>query len=150
MALQYRKLVRDAIVSFLTANFNTTLAAVAPTYGITPFELDFSVTSQDFAVSRIEPGKIVENCQLLNFPAACLYTTDAVDEGEPYGLSFAGKLFAHLDFYVNDGAGAEGQNTEDLFDAIEDAALMVLGNPANAWPPGVLFQRKSEMQRQLH
>jgi hypothetical protein len=147
VALQYRKLVRDSILSLLTASFNSTLSALAGTYGITPFALDFSTSSIDFAVSHIEPSSI-ENCQFQTFPAGCLYTSDAVDEGEPHALSFAGKLFAHVDFYVRDREGAEGFNTEDLFDAIEDAALTVLKNPANAWPAGVLFQRQSEMSRE--
>jgi hypothetical protein len=148
MALLYRKKVRDAVLGFLTSSFNSTLASVAPTYGIPAFSLDFSPESSvDFAVSHIEPSNI-ETCRLTSFPAGCLYTSDVVDEGEPHSLSFAGKLFAHIDFYVRDREGAEGFNTEDLFDAIEDAALTVLGNPANVWPPGVLFQRKSEMSRE--
>jgi len=149
VALLYRKIVRDAIVAVLSAagtGFNDRLTASAETYGITPFPLDFSSASVNFAVSHIEPADI-EVCQLQAFPAACLYTTDAIDEGDPYSLSFAGKLFANVDFYVRDREGVEA-STEDFFDAIEDAALSALNNPANPWPAGVLFQRKSEMQRE--
>ena len=146
---QYRKKTRDAILSLLTANFNTTLAALASSYGITPFTLDFSAASINFAVSHIDENNI-ENCQIEWSSGVsvggCLYTSDALDENSVHALNFSGKLFANLDFFVRDRQGKEGFNTEDFFDCIEDAAMNVLNDPAS-YPPGVLFQRQSEMQR---
>lgn len=147
MALQYRKVVRDAVLGFLAANFNNALSGMGGIYGITPFELDFSDSSTNFAVSHIDPAKI-ERCQLTDFPAACLYTSEVQANGDVHAIQFSGKLMAHLDLYVRDREGAEGFNTEDLFDAIEDAAVSVLNNRSNHWPAGVIYSRMLNMNRE--
>jgi hypothetical protein len=147
MALQYRKTVRDAVLSLLQANFNTTLSGLAAAYGIDPFAIDFTSGSTNFAVSHIDPSNI-ERCQFTEFPAACLYTSDAADNGETKNMHFCGQVQAHIDFYVRDKDGVEGFDTESLFDAIEDAVLTLLNDQSNQWPAGVIFARNTRMQRQ--
>jgi hypothetical protein len=150
MALLYRKLVRDAILSLLSdpsTGFNPTLAALAGAYGISPFQIDFTGASGNFAISHIDKSNI-EHSQLLEFPGGCLYTTDAVDKGDPHGFYFAGAVMAHVVFFVRERQGVEGFNTEDPFDAIEDAVLSVVNRPGNQWPAGVAFQRQAEMSRE--
>lgn len=147
MALLYRKKVRDAVLGLLSANFNTVMEATATVYGVDPVVIDFTPGSPTFAVSHIDPSN-VEKCQFLQYPAACLYTSDVVDMGSPKQWEFSGKVMAHIDFYVRDREGVEGSNTEDLFDAIEDAVLQVLNSPANAWPAGVVFARNTQASRQ--
>jgi hypothetical protein len=151
--LVYRKIVRDAILAFLVQKFNAGITALAEVYQIEPFSLDFSPESENFAVSHIDPSNI-ETCQIqwgtgMNV-GGCLYTTEGLDTGIPRGFSFAGRVMANLDFYVRDRDGAEGFNTEDFFDAIEDAALGVLNNPANQWPAGVNCSRQSELGREFN
>lgn len=147
MALQYRKKVRDSILTLLTASFNSTLGTLAATYGITPFTIDFSSSSVNFAVSHIDPADI-ENCQFETYPAACLYTTEAINTGDPKQWNFSGKVMANLDFYVRDRNGAEGFDTESYFDAIEDSVLSILQNESNQWPGGVIYTRSLEMGRE--
>lgn len=145
MALLYRKKVRDAILSLLTTSFNSTLDTVCAAYGVDPFVLDFSDGSPNFAVSHIDPVNI-ENCQFQQFPAMCIYTTDAVDNGSPRALSFAGQLIANADIYLRYRDGAEGTNTEDIPDAIEEAFFTLLNTAT--WPAGVLFQRQTKLTRE--
>lgn len=151
MALLYRKIVRDAMVGFLDAGFNPTLEQLAPLYGITPFTIDFTDTSRNFVQAHIEAGDI-EQSPLYEFPAACLYTGEASDTGEPRGIPFTGPVIGHLDFFVRDRDGADLSRfrftREDFFDAIEDAAISVLNNPANRWPAGVIFARQTRMPRE--
>jgi hypothetical protein len=151
MALLYRKTARDFVLSLLAANFNPTLNDIAETYGITPFTLDFSTDSIDFAVSHIEPRDI-ETCQIQWSQGVsvggCLYTTDVVNKGDPKQWSIAAQMFVNLDFYVLERSGVEGFNTEDYFDAIEEAAVVVIQNLANQWPAGVVYSRRFEAARQ--
>ena len=150
MALQYRKKIRDAILSFLSnpaTGFNPTLNGLANIYGLTPFVIDWTGNSGNFAISHIDKGNI-EVCQLTDYPGACLYTTDVIDKGDPRGFSFSGKVMAHLVFFVREREGVEAFNTEDEFDAIEDAAVSVLNNAANQWPQGVIFARLTQMERE--
>lgn len=147
MSIAYRKVVRDAVLGILRATWNDTFNDVANDYGIAPFGIDFSGGSQSFAVAHIDPSRI-EASQLQIFPAACLYTTDATDNGDPHGFIFSGSVMANLDFYVRNREGIEPSDSESQFDAIEDAALMVLNDPSNQWPDGVIFARNSRMQRE--
>lgn len=147
MALQYRKVVRDAILQFLTAGFNDAMIANAVIYGITPFRIDFSTSSRNFAIAHIAPENI-EKSQLLEYPAGCLYTEAAQDTGIPRGLPFAGSVSACLDFFIRDRNGVEPFDSESFFDAIEDAVLTTLNNPALQWPVGVIFARQSVMHRE--
>ena len=148
MALQYRKRVRDAAVAFLAdpdTGFNPALQALASTYGILAFPIDFTAASRNFAQCFVEPDR-VEDSRLLDFPGVTVYTTEAEDVGEPRGIPYFGAVILAIDFYVRLREGAE-RNTEDLMDAVEDAVLLTLNNPDNVWPAGVLFGRKSKSVR---
>lgn len=146
MALWYRKRIRDAAVALLAASFNTKLQALAIDYGIVPFEIDWtSDDSRSFAQCFIEPDQ-VEASQILDFPGVTIYTTEAEDTGEPRGVPFYGAVILAIDFYVRLRLGVE-RNTEDLMDAVEDAVMSILNDPAVTWPPGVLFGRKTKAAR---
>jgi hypothetical protein len=136
MARLYRKTVRDAIISVLAdpaTGFNTRLNASAVEYGITSFAIDWSGAAGNFALSYIDPANI-EICELLNFPAACLYTDEAADTGLPRGITFSGQVIACLEFYQRLRKGIESFDTESLTDAIEDATMSALNDPVVAWP----------------
>lgn len=152
MALQYRKVVRDAILGLLRTNFNSVMNSLADVYKIVPQAFDFTHESTNFAVTHIDQSNI-ETCQIQWGSGVqvggCLYTTDAIDTGIPRGLPFAGSVLANVDLFVRDRTdGAEGFNTEDYFDAYEDGVLSVMNDPANQWPAGVILSRQSRMQRE--
>lgn len=150
MALLYRKKLREAAITRLAAadtGFNAAFAALAGEYGVTPFELDFSDGSTNFIVGHVNP-EAVEKSRIETYPAACIYTTEAVDNNDPIGLSFAGAVMLNIDFYVEDRDGMETTAAELLCEAIEDAVLSVLNATSPVWPAGVRMQRKSQMDRQ--
>lgn len=155
--LLYRKTLRDAVVSVLadeTSGFNARLAASAVTYGIIPFTINFDAPpqgdiphpDQNFFLGNIEAAS-VETSPLMSFPAACLYTTDALDRGDPRGMGFTGEVAANLDFYVRYRIGVEPFDTESILDAIEDAVISTLNDPPVQWPVGVLFMRNTRVTR---
>lgn len=153
MALLYRKTVRDAIVAVLSdaaTGFNARLNASAIAYGIVPFTIDFTGAAQNFALCKIEP-KDIELCELLSFPAACLYTEEAADTGIPRGITFSGEVIACLDFYLRQHTGVESFDSESMLDAIEDAAMSAINNPAVHWPISsaisAIFARKNSANR---
>lgn len=151
MALLYRKKVRDFILSLLSANFNTAMAATATAYGTQPFTLDFSGASINFAVTNIDPANI-EDCQIQwsenMFVGGCLYTSDVVNKGDIKQYNIAAQMFANIDFYVRQRTGVEGINTEDEFDAIEDCVVSIMQNINNQWPAGAIYARSFEASRQ--
>jgi hypothetical protein len=154
LSLTYRKTVRDAIraaMAHASTGFNVRLNALATAYGITPFTIDWtSAESRTFAQSLIDPQNI-EICQLLDFPAACLYTEQANDTGFPRGVKFSGSMVASLDFWQRQRDGIESLDTESMSDAIEDAAMSVLNDPTVPWPINssisVIFARQCAIQR---
>jgi hypothetical protein len=153
VALLYRKTIRDAIVAVLSdaaTGFNARLNASAAAYGIVPFTIDFTGAEQNFALCRIDPQNI-ELCELLNFPAACLYTEEAADTGLPRGIAFSGEVIACLDFYLRQRTGAEAFDSESMLDAIEDAAMSAINDPAVRWPISsaisAIFARKNSAGR---
>jgi hypothetical protein len=148
VALLYRKQIRDAALRFLsngTNGFNAIFQAVSGTFNVPFFEIDWSPQSDNFALCFVEPDHI-ESSNILEFPGALMYTTEAEDTGEPRGVPFFGAVILAIDFYVRLREGAE-QSTEDLMDAVEASVMAVLNNPANQWPPGVLFTRKTKIAR---
>jgi hypothetical protein len=144
----FRKLVRDAYLGFLAdaaAGFNAQLIALAVPYQIAPFQIFWQNPSTNFSQTWVED---VELGPFEEFPAVALYTSEANDTGVPRALSFTGDVTACLDFWIRYRTGAETYDSESLLDATEDAALTVLNNPLNAWPPGVLFSRETEIKRE--
>lgn len=148
MALQYRLRVRRKAVSLLSdvsSGFNPTFVAIAAVYGVTPFAIDWSISSRNFAQCFVAPENI-EASQILDFPGVTVYTTDDEDQGEPRGVPYKGDLILSVDFYVRLRQGAE-RNTEDLMDAVDDSVISVINNPAVTWTPGILFSRRSKGTR---
>lgn len=146
--LLFRKKVRDAVKTILAdpaTGFNPRLAAYASAYGITAFALDFTDGSDNFAQCYVDPEKIVQS-ELIEFPGMTLYTLDDEDNGEPRGLRYRGDVMVVMDFYVRLREGEE-RNTEDLTDAVHDAALSAINDPNVAYPPGVLYTRRSKGSR---
>lgn len=151
MPLLYRKKVRDAVFALLAANFNSTLGSLASAYGIVPFTLDFTNASDNFLVAALDPRNI-ELCGLqwseeMN-AGGCLYTSDVLNDGDPKQFNIAAKLFAHVDLYVRQRTGIEGSDTEDQFDAIEEAVVAIMQNLSNAWPGGVIYTRNFAAARE--
>jgi hypothetical protein len=134
---QTRKLVRTAMRTALAdadEGFNARLAEVAPTYGIDPFLIDWTLPSDSFIQSHVDrAGREVS--KLVTGVTVAIYTSlsaQSREEVSKMGGGFVMQITAHLDFEVNfkgaDGEGVEATEdvTEEIADAIEDAVLLVL------------------------
>jgi hypothetical protein len=148
MGLQYRKLVRNAVVAALSAGFQTTHAALANDYGVDPLTFDFTNGSSNFVQANIDPSEIELTPLLdLNPAGIALYTDKAVDTGRTRGISFdGGVLFTVCGIYMP-RVGSETSDTESVMDAFEDAVLTTFN--AYAWPvdQGLNYTRETSIER---
>jgi hypothetical protein len=149
--LHYRKAVRDAVVAALDAGFNDNHKAVAAEYGVDPVSFDFSTGSRNFCQVAIDPGEIELSplFDIDNQPVMALWTEPAVDDGRVRGMRFSGGVIFHICGIISPRDGAETNNTEDIMDAFEDAALKTLN--AYAWPAtadaSLIFARETRIDR---
>jgi hypothetical protein len=147
--LPYRRLVRGAIKSCLSIGFNDAIAANAEVYGVAPFEIDFSDSSDNFVQCYVDPD-LIEIAPIMEFPAISIYTEDAEDGGQPFALGFGGAVSGCVDSYIRHRDGIESANTEDELDRIEDVVMTLFR--AYTWPlvkdvSTVTYSRRAKSQR---
>lgn len=154
--LLYRKAPRDAVIAALATSFNANLFAFAEAYGgqygptsqfvaQTPFDIDFTGVAGNFAVANIEQ---FENSPITNFPALCVFTADARDQGDLKGFRWDGPVLVAARFCIRYRAGAEpALTTEDTVDWIDDAFISTINDPTIQWPAGVIYKRNSKIDR---
>lgn len=130
-----RKLVRDAMrtaLSYPTYGFNSRIAAVASTYGIDPFSIDWSPDSTNFTESYVA-GQSERDSKLSGIHVAIYTSLSSQSSGgdRPKGSVFHGEIQAHLDFTLQFREGIELTEdlTEGYADAVEDAVIAVLLDP---------------------
>lgn len=130
----FRKLTRDSLVNLALADadegFNAQLAAIAETYGITPFLLDFGAESPNVVYGALDEEG-VRISRIFEFPGAVISTVEAVNERRVRGARFSGFVSASIAIYLrmrviddfNIGANQPnfGGDWESLPDAVEDA-----------------------------
>jgi hypothetical protein len=134
---QTRKLVRDAIKSALADTddgFNATLAAIAATYGIDPFTIDWSDGSGNFIEANLDETG-ARASRLVTGVTVSLYTSESrnksLGENRSKTAAFEGTILAHLDIRLDfrDGEDVNDDLTEDVADAVEDAIIQILVDP---------------------
>lgn len=142
----------DAILKALAAGFNDKISDYAAAREIEPFTIDFTPDSTSFALAKIDESDI-ELCDLLTFPAGCLYTDEVESSAEPHGIKFNVALLGCLDFYIRARRGIEGFDDESLLNLIEYAAVSLMA--ATVWPidqnVSVIYSRrfKASKSRQI-
>lgn len=146
----HRKVVRDAILACLADGFNSGIAEAAAAYGVAPFSIDFSDSSQSLWIGRLNPDD-VELSSLMEFPGATIYTND-VQDGSPriiQGIQFSGMLMGCVDVYVRPREGRERFDSEALMDMTEDVILSLFR--AWTWPlsnaASVVYSRRAAAQK---
>lgn len=128
-----------------TTGFNARLAAIAASYGITAFAVDWDLNSTSFIQSFVDPSAVDVAPLIPADVAALLYTSLSSESHEQEGRTkfarYSGQIILHLDFYLrfDDGMEPLERNTEDIADAIEDAVIQVLRRTDADWPAGVVF-----------
>lgn len=126
--------VREAMgrrLADAATGFNAKLAAVASTYGIQPFTIDWSATSKNFFRGFIDPND-VDDSTPSRYPLVMLYSITSSNDHDSMPRVFSGKVTLGLDFHVTWKQGNALKNFEDLGDAIEDAVYAVFSD--GNWP----------------
>jgi hypothetical protein len=128
--------VREAVLLRLsdpTSGFNANLAAVASTYGIQPFSVDWSATSKNFFRGFLDPNDVDESTPS-RYPLVMMYAITSTNRNLQKFALFSGEVILGLDFHITWRAGNALRNFEDLGDAIEDAVYKTLnGTDFQAW-----------------
>ena len=136
---QVRKPIEDALLAVLadsTNGFNAELAAIAVTYKITAFTIDWTEgpTVTNFGLVELEPD--AAETFFSSFPAAALYTSTSMNERRMKFKVFSGQVLAGIDFWLryralkdlqhggNEWGGTN--NYQKLPNAVEDAILQML------------------------
>lgn len=142
-----RQLVRVAVKTALahaTLGFNAKFAALAASYSVDPVAIDFTAGSENFIETYLNPADI----DLARFPrnpvGLALYTSLAQQVSGTENAKFRpfdGDAVAHLDFYIVRDGGVDlwEENTENLADAIEDAVLQCIHDPALTYFRGPVY-----------
>ena len=129
---QISKKIRDAILTQLsdvTKGFNPNLAAVASTYGITPFEIDWAGKT-NWLFGRIDPNSI-ESSDTLAYPVLTIDTLGSVDTGDVVTATFAGQVLAIIEIHYSWAQEQLIPDFASVGDAIEDAMFTTFNGPAN-------------------
>jgi hypothetical protein len=129
----YKKKCRDALVAALsdgTNGFNAKLGAIAASYDIPLFSLEFGAESKNVAFGYLDPEE-VDVSRIFEFPGAVIYSTESVNENKIKFSKFSGFVNAYVVFYLRYRAlddpdtGSNqptfGNDMEKYPDAVEDA-----------------------------
>lgn len=116
-----------------THGFNAKLAAVAATYGITAFSINWAASGSGTMLQSYVDAAGREQSRLKGISAA-LYTSASQQAGgvdRAKGYAFDGQVVGHLDVFLefDDGEEVTADLTEDYADAVEDAVIQVLVDP---------------------
>ena len=117
-------------VSDVATGFNAALAIAAPAYGVTPFQINFSKTSPNFLIGRIDPKKL-EASSSFTYPFMCLDTIRAEDQARTISAVFGGRITIVFDVWVSSVGEEFPVSIAPQSYAVEDAMFAVLNNIQN-------------------
>lgn len=150
MASSISRAVRDAIKAQLSDavnGFNVNLAAIASSYGVAAFEVDWSDTSTNFIMGRIDPD-MVEETSPFSYPLLTIDTENSTHDNFVKFAEFAGKVTAIIEVTLSWEQGQTIPDFASYADAVEDAMFKSMNNQAfQAWPSGVLYNGITDMSR---
>jgi len=146
---QVSKLFRDAVIAKLshaTTGFNARLAAVASTYGITAFEIDFT-TGSNFFQGALTPDVLARSSRV-QAPFMCLYATGWHNENQEKSRVFSGPVDLTLDVELAwQQDNPDETNFESMADAVEDVILATLNESTHSGWGSVVYAKQIECVR---
>jgi hypothetical protein len=105
--------------------FNARLAAVAGTYGITAFSIDFTSGSKSFFQAQVDPV-MVEESTALGDRWMALYSVKIDDTNEQKGQTFSGPVTIGLDVHIYWKSSRIVFDMESVADAVQDAVVALM------------------------
>ena len=147
---QISKYVRDALkaqLSLGTTGFNDRLAAIAQTYGIDPWAVDWSADSTNFLFGRINPAQI-EASSVLTYPLVTIDTVRSQNTNRVKFATFAGPIVVVIDVHHSWADESVIADFASFLDATEDAMIASLNDQdAQSWPGNLLWNGQVATQR---
>jgi hypothetical protein len=107
--------------------FNANLAAIAATYGITPYVVDWSSTSSNFMVGQVDPT-LLEASSTFTYPFTTIDTGAVVDDARVVSAVFAGTIALVIDVTISLESEDFPRLLIPLGQAIEDAMFATVNN----------------------
>jgi hypothetical protein len=108
--------------------FNANLALVAPTYGITPWVVDWDPnTSVNFMIGQVNPD-LMEESQAFSYPFTTVDTTAVVDDARVVSATFAGAIGLVVEVTLSYASESLPRVLTPLSQAIEDAFFATVNN----------------------
>jgi len=158
---QIRKVIRDALVAALadeSNGFNAQLSALATSYGITAFSIDWTSDSQNFAQAQLDPEQMEMFFAFERYPAALVYTSSSINEHRLKYQTFSGQVLAHIDILLRYRSHKDEQHPGNVFsdtndlesiaNAVEDTLLSCLdAMKATLRQPGFYWNGDYRMDR---
>jgi hypothetical protein len=108
--------------------FNANLAAVAPTYGIEPYVVDWSqTTSANFLIGQVDPNAL-EQSSTFTYPFTTVDTGLVVDDARVVSAVFAGTIALVIEVHISLESEDFPRYLTPLAQAIEDAMFATVNN----------------------
>jgi hypothetical protein len=147
---QISKYVRDALKAQLSAvgtGFNDRLAAIATTYGIGAWTVDWSAESTNFLFGRVNP-QAIEESSVLTYPLLTIDTLRSQHTNRVKFATFAGPVQAIVEVHHSWQQESVLADFASWVDATEDAMVAALNDQsAQFWPGNLLWAGQVALQR---
>lgn len=144
------KAIRNALKTQLaapTTGFNDRLAALAASYSIEPWAIDFTDTSTNFIFGRVSPQAFEESSPF-SYPLVTIDTIRSAHTNRVKFATFAGPVTAVIDVHHSWIQDAVLADFASYVDATEDAMIGALNDQeAQSWPGNLLWNGNVAMQR---
>jgi len=130
---QISKVAVDALLARLSdpdTGFNANLLAVAATYGITPWTVDWDPDSSvNFSVGQIWPDQVEESAAF-TYPYTTIDSPASLDDSRVVSAVFAGTIALVIEVHISYPGESLPRALTPLAQAIEDAMFQTINDLA--------------------
>jgi hypothetical protein len=134
----------QAQLADVATGINPRLVVLASSYDFPAFEIDFSATSTNFMLGRIDPAALQET-SVFTFPFLTLDVIGAQDQRDIKFSIFSGPIMAMVEVHHSWPDEAIIADFSALVNATADAIFDCL-NDIQLWPGNLLWNGKAEMR----
>jgi hypothetical protein len=144
------KLIRDAIKTQLSAagtGLNDRIAALAASYGVAPYAIDWTANSTNFIFGRVSSAAFEES-SVFTYPLLTIDTVRTQHTNRVKFATFAGPVIATVDVHHSWADESVLADFASLVDLTEDAVIAALNDMNHqSWPGNLLWNGQVGLQR---
>lgn len=151
MSWQLDRKLRQAVIDKLadeTTGFNATMASIAPTAEVDPFEINFDLqTTANFFLGTFALENLTDE-MLSRLPLMAVSSQQAINLRLRKAFTFSGEASAGIQTII-DWPG-ENQDFETLIDVVEESFLKIFNvpdEPTQAWGDGIVYDGQISFTR---